>query len=37
MNYASIAQIATLVTDGGAESLPALNALKAVLPQVILA
>lgn len=37
MNYASIQQVSTLVTDSGAENLPALNALKGVLPQVILA
>lgn len=37
MSYASIRQIATLVTDSGAQPLPAFNALKALLPQVLLA
>ncbi|MBD8164979.1 DeoR/GlpR family DNA-binding transcription regulator [Erwinia persicina] len=37
ISYASLQQISTLVTDSGAESLAAFDALKAVLPQVVLA
>lgn len=37
MNYAGIPQIATLISDRDAATLPALLALKQILPQVVLA
>jgi len=37
MNYASIEQVSTLVTDSSAATLPAFSALQQVLPQVVLA